>query len=92
MVFAISMLTLFLPIVTRRYFLVIQSIAITLWLIASLSIQPTFPASSYEVLLQELSFYFLPTWVVGSLIALYLLLKSNCINTKAEKDKETTMK
>ncbi len=64
-----------IPIVTRKHFVAVQSTFIFIWLLGA----PFFrQEQAYRYIdWPEFSFNFAVLWILGSLIALYLLMKQN---------------
>ncbi|QNO14384.1 hypothetical protein HYG86_06165 [Alkalicella caledoniensis] len=69
MAILLAFFTFAIPIVGKKYYKIIQGVGAVIWLVLLISVNPSFPAEH----LLNISLYFIPSWVLGSLFSLALL-------------------
>lgn len=75
MAFLFAVLAFTIPIVNRKFFIYAQGLAAVIWILLMASIDAAQEPTPYGDMLRLIQSYTLPTWVFGSLIAHYLIVK-----------------
>lgn len=75
MIILVSLIAFVLPLLLRRFLLVLQLLMAFLWIILLINMPNTFPASDFENTMHRILFITLPMWVFGSLVALSISSK-----------------